>query len=362
VLAVQGTNGSGPAGVLARLVVKPGGVQAPALQEMVINSDASWRSTKAEPPPGWTDAAFDDTQWQTVRVIGSAFMGPWFDHALFDVSPFIAPAERAAEDQRMAALLAPPERFAQEQPARATIQHHNGAPALFINGAPRPLVMYRGTVDPVTEQGRRIIGQFRDAGIHGYAPYIALDRCWTGPGQYNWKPIDEQVRAYLSVDPDAYLDILVRLVPPGWWFEAHPDEMVRYATSDEIDSNDESERVLRPSLASEAWLRDVGEAWTALIRHMENQPWGKRVIGWHACYGIYAEWHYFGSWTQQYPDTGAAMTKAFRAYLRAKYGTNAKLQAAWGERGTGTDAPARIDTAEVPRRGAPPERHPRLLP
>ncbi|MHB8997468.1 MAG: beta-galactosidase [Armatimonadota bacterium] len=348
VLALTGHNGGGPAGVIARLII----TQADGA-ELIINSDASWRAHKPQPPAEWINTDFDDTQWQPVRVIGSAFLMPWYDHALFNVTPFITPAEAKSYQAYMNTLLVAPEKFAREKPARAAIKQHNGAPALFVNGQPRPLVMYRGTVDPFTENGRRILGEFRDAGIHGYAPYVALDKCWTGPGQYNWRTIDEQVRAYLAVDPDAYLDILVRLVPPRWWFEAHPEEMVAYATSDKIDSSDESGRVLRPSPASELWRKDVGEAWTALIKHMETAPWGKRVIGWHACYGIYAEWHYFGSWTQQYPDTGAAMTRNFREYLKAKYATDQALQQAWH------DPEVKLRTAQVP--GVKPRQYGALL-
>lgn len=348
VLSLIGWNGGGPAGVIARLVARRANGQ-----EVVVYSDSSWRALKTEPPADWINLAFDDTSWASVRVIGSAFMAPWYDHALFNVMPFITPEEAKAYQQYMDTLLAPAEQFANETPARAQIKPYNGVPAFFINGQPRPLVMYRGTVDPFSEFGRRQIAQFRDAGIHGYAPYIALDKCWTGPGKYNWRLIDEQVRAYLSVDPDAYLDILVRLVPPSWWFEAHPGEMVAYATSDKVDDPDESGRVLRPSPASEQWRKDTGEAWTSLIRHMETQPWGKRVIGWHACYGIYAEWHYFGSWSMQFPDTGPAMTRTFRDYLRAKYETVEKLRTAW------QDPQVEFETAAVP--GVPPRQFSALL-
>ncbi|MEN6301753.1 MAG: beta-galactosidase [Armatimonadia bacterium] len=336
VLAISAYNGGGPAGVIARLIVKYGDGR-----EVIINSDASWRSAKAE-EPAWTTVTFDDSKWQPVRLIGGAFTQPWYDIPRFHMNPFITAEEMAALERERAKILASPEQLATEKPARAEIRQHNGAPALFINGKPEPLVMYRGTVDPFSPYGRKLLGEFRDAGIHAYAPYVTLDRCWTGPGKYNFRLLDDIVRAYLSVDPDAHLTMLVRLVPPSWWFESHPDEMVGYATSDKIDSNDESDRVLRPSPASEAWRKESGEAWAALIRHIEAQPWGKRVIGWHACYGIYAEWHYFGSWSQQYPDTGLAMTKTFRAYLRNQYGDVKKLQAAW------QDPQVTFDTAAVP--------------
>lgn len=342
VLAVQAWNGGGPAGVIARLAVK-----LPDGREVLVHSDASWLASKTE-APGWTEPGFDDAAWQPVRLIGSAFAAPWFDIPSFHMPPFITAAELDGYQRHMQTLTALPEGLAGEQPTRAEIKPHKGAPALFINGVPRPLVKYRGTVDPFTEQGRKILGQFRDAGIHAYAPYVTLDRCWIAPGQYDFTVVDNIARAYLSVDPEAVLDILVRLVPPRWWLDAHSEEMVGYGTSDQIDSADEAGRVLRPSLASEAWLKDAGQVWSALIRHAESQPWGKRAIGWHACYGIYAEWHYFGSWTQQYPDTGPAMTRAFRHWLRDKYADDRKLQAAWN------DPQASLDTAEVP--GVPPRR------
>lgn len=347
-IAVLGGNLTGPAGVIARLVAT-----LPNGQEVAFNSDSTWRAAKTQPQAEWVNAAYDDTQWAPVRIIGNAFMLPWYDHRRFNTTPFISAAEMQAYQKHIESLLAPAEQFAGEKPARARVAPHNGAPALFIDGQPRPLVMYRGTVDPFSEYGRHVLATFRDAGIHSYAPYIRIDKCWSGPGKYDWRPVDEIVRAYLSVDPAAYLDILVRLIPPLWWFQAHPDEMVAYATSDQIDNEDEAGRVLRPSPASEHWRKDVGEAWTALIRHMETQPWGKRVIGWHAGYGIYSEWHYFGGWHEQYPDTGQAMTRTFREYLRATYGDVKKLRAAWHDR------QVTFDTAQVP--GVKPRKFSELL-
>ena len=213
----------------------------------------------------------------------------------------------------------PAAQFADEQPVQAALKYHNGAPALFINGEPRPPVMYRASLDPLDGFGRRQIANFRDAGIHLFCPYVTIEKCWPAPDQYDFSTVDEHLRAYLSADPEGLLILLVRLIPPSWWMEAHADEWVAYGTSDQLDSSDESFRVKRASPASQAWLRDTGEAWRRLIQHVESQPWGKRVIGYHACYGIYAEWHYFGSWSDQYPDTGPAMTRTFQKWLREKY-------------------------------------------
>ena len=122
---------------------------------------------------------------------------------------------------------------------------------------------------------------------------------------------------------------MIRLIPPNWWMAAHPTEWVHYAKTAKLDNPDEARNVKRASLASDAWLSDTCAFWRALIRHVERQPWGKRVIGWHPGYGIYSEWHYFGSWTDQMPDTGSAMTRRFRAWLREKYRTEPALRQAW---------------------------------
>jgi hypothetical protein len=256
--------------------------------------------------------------------------------------PFITADEAATYARVASAFVDPPERFAAERPARAQLRAHNGAPALFINGQPRPCVWYRGTVDLTDEFGRRQITNFRDAGVHLYTYYARMDKTWLGPGKYDFGQWDTFVRQILALDPEGYVLLQPSLVPPDWWLDTHPDELVRYATSDALDSTDESFRVRRPSLASEVWLRDASDMYRALVTHMEQQPWGKRVIGWHACHGIYGEWHYYGSWSQQYPDTGQAMTARFRRFLHQRYGSEARLRSAWN------DPQATFDAAAVP--------------
>lgn len=344
VLATRVRNNVGLAGLIAKLSITMADGQS-----LSVVTDGTWRASR-EGPPGWTEVGFDDGQWPFVRIMGSAVKQPWYGIAAFHLPPFITADEAAAYARAEAAMLAPAEQFAAERPARAQLRPHHGAPALFVDGKPRPAVWYRGTVDLADEFGRRQITNFRDAGVHLYTYYARMDKTWLGPGQYDFSQWDTVVRQMLALDPQGYILLQPSLVPPDWWLDAHPQELVRYATSDALDSSDESFRVRRPSLASAVWLRDASEMYQALITHMEQQPWGKRVIGWHACYGIYGEWHYYGSWSQQYPDTSPAMTAHFRRFLRSRYRTEARLQAAW------RDPQATFGTADVPgldeRRGA----------
>ncbi len=334
-LAIEAWNGTSVAGVIARLVATmPGG------REVLVTSDGAWRVSR-EAPEGWNTPGFDDAAWQQVQVIGSAFVAPWYEHASFPTAVFITDEELASYEQRLEGLMAPPEQFADEPPLEAQVGFVNGSAAVTLNGEARPLVMYRGMVDLMTEHGRRQVENFRDAGVHMYTIHVQIGTSWTGPDEYDFDRLDRQIRMFLEMDPEAYVIVMVRLIQPSWWTSAHPDEMVGYATPGEL-GGDERFRAVRGSMASQAWLEDTGAAWRALIEHVEAQPWGKRVVGYHPGYGISAEWHYFGSWRNQYPDTGPAMTGRFREWLRERYGTDAALQAAWA-----SPEPT-IATADVP--------------
>ncbi len=346
VLAFAVYNAGNVGGLIVRASIElPGGRTIP------ICTDTSFRASK-EAPEGWDAPGFDDTGWQEASIVGSAFATPWFRHSSFDLRPFITDADWEKWNAWREPLLKLPEGLDDEPAARARFEYIDGSCALVINDEPRPALVYRGTVDPLTSHGRRQIGLFRDAGVHVYAAYMPLAQFWTAPGQFDFEALDDTVRAYLSADPEAHIMLHLRLVPPGWWMDQHPDEMVGYAAGDDFNTADESGRVMRPSFASKVWLRDALEIWTAAINHLEAQPWGKRIIAHHPGYGIYTEWHYFGSWHQQSPDTGPAMTAHFREWLTARYGTDEKLQEAWG-RPEVTLATASVPGVE-PRRTAGP--------
>jgi len=329
-------NAGGPGGLIVKgVVVDADGTEHPIL------SDTTFRASR-QPEPGWDQPGFDDSAWPPAAIVGNAFAQPWYGHPAFDLEPFLDPDELDRYRKWREHLVALPPGLAAERDAEAKIGYANGRAAIFINGTARPALIYRGTVDPLTAHGRRQISLFRDAGVHVYCAYWELAQCWPRPGAYDFEALDDCLRAYLSVDPEAYLVLILRLVPPPWWMDTHPEEMVRYAAGDDYNSSDECLRVMRPSLASTAWRRDMMALWRQCIEHIETQPWGKRVIGYQPGYGIYTEWHYFGSWTNQMPDTGPAMTAHFRQWLRQRYGTPERLRKAWG------DPAITFDAVQVP--------------
>ncbi len=341
VLACRVHNSGGPGGLILNATI-----ETVAGRTVRVFTDGDWRAAKTA-PDGWQRAGFDDRAWLPARLVGSVFAQPWYDHPSFDMKPFLEPDDLTRHDAWMAELTRVPASLATEAPARAELGYDGGHCVLRIAGRPRPPLLYRGTVDPLTAHGRRQIARFRDAGVHVYTAYLHLAPFERVPGQYDFARLDATVRGYLSVDPAAYVVLILHLLPSEAWMDAHPEDLVGYAAGPVQRGADECDRVRRPSYASAAWREDMGRLWTAAIEHLERQPWGKRVIGYHPGYGIYTEWHYYGSWSQQSPDTGPAMTRWFRQWLQQRYGGQvARLQAAW------QDPTVTFATAAVP--GVPP--------
>jgi len=336
VLAFSVYNAVGKGGLIVT-----GSVREAGGRQLPLRSDTAFRASR-EAPDGWDRPGFDDSAWPAASIIGSAFAAPWYHHPAFDMEPFFEPGDKERWAAWREALVALPPGLDKEPYAQARIGYVNGSAALTINRSPRPALIYRGTVDPFTDHGRRQIALFRDAGVHVYAADVPFADFWQESGPSTLAAVDDRIRAYLSADPEAYLILLATLVPPRSWMDAHPDELVRYAQGDDYNSSDEAGRVARPSLASKVWRHEALAMWTRAIKHLEAQPWGKRVIAYHPCFGIYGEWHYYGSWTQQMPDTAPAMTAHFREWLRKRYGTVERLREAWG------DPQASFEAATVP--------------
>ena len=334
VLAFAVLNSGGPGGLIVA-----GTIRHRDGKEERIASDPTFRAYR-EAPPGWNRPGFDDSKWPAASSVGSAYTQPWYGHPAFDMSPFITTAEAEKHARWQDQLISLPPGLGAERATTARLEYVNGQASLTLNGTPGPALIYRGTVDPLTTQGRRQIALFRDAGVHTYTGYWPLAQCWTAPGHFDFSQLDSFVRGYLSVDPQAKVILILHLVAPTWWLDMHPQEMVGYAAGPDFNSMDECGRVRTASYASTVWRREMTEVWQRCIDHLEHQPWGKRVIGYQPGYGIYTEWHYFGSWSNQMPDTGPAMTAHFRDWLRQRYATDERLRAAWGDPGASLAAAA----------------------
>jgi len=95
-------------------------------------------------------------------------------------------------------------------------------------------------------------------------------------------------------------------------------------------------------MASEKWLEDVGEQLRKYVEHVCSSPYADRVIGFHVCSGVSAEWQSWGLWSDQRGDFSEPFVTAFRQWLKEKYSTDEVLQKAWH------DDDVTFETAPVP--------------
>jgi len=225
--------------------------------------------------------------------------------------------------------------------AVASIKRHNGVPSLFIDGKLYPPIFYF-TLFPIKD----CIKAFAEAGIHLYSwgwsniinPHRTwgIDLGWRGPGQYSYDRIDKEIRTILEVDPDAYLLPRVMLSAPHWWLELYPEEMNVYHNGTEEGQ----------CFCSRRWLTEAGEAFQRLIQHIEDTPYGERVIGYVLGGGTAGtEWIYWGyrGYYPQLPDYSKSMVDSFRNRLRSIYKGDVKLlREAWN------DPNVTFDSATIP--------------
>ena len=145
-------------------------------------------------------------------------------------------------------------------------------------------------------------------------PKIAL------PNRSGFETMDEPAQVVAARMPAARLVIRFNLTESAEWRSANPDELVITETG---------ERLKVPSLASKTFWDNSAKGATAMIRWYETQPYADRIVA-------YADfWRCEG--TQEstimgwLSDRSPVMVAAWRDHLRKIYGTDAKLQIAWGD-------------------------------
>lgn len=161
------------------------------------------------------------------------------------------------------------------------------------------------------------------AGRNGFhLQSFSLPLPWGRDGEPpDYSGVDAVMQAVLAEDPEALCIPRFGMGPPGWWYEQHPEDRMRFddATGD---------TQFWESPASEPWRRDACEALRQFVRYLEDH-YGDHVFGYHPCGQHTGEWFYQESWTPKLHGFDRATEEGFRRWLEARYGTDAALQTAW---------------------------------
>ena len=107
-------------------------------------------------------------------------------------------------------------------------------------------------------------------------PYSSYPMIWTGPGQYNWAPLDRHIGDVLKWNPQAKLMVMIDLNTPAWWVESH----------DGADSF----RQLAETVLRDDFKRDAKEYMRRFLEYTESKYRDKIVTYQLSCGGT-CEWY-----------------------------------------------------------------------
>ena len=318
-------------------------------KKVLLASDQNVKTRKDAPIAGWLQSGFDASSWAPAMEMGDASTGRWMNMG-YPIRYFTTDAEKKAYYEGLLAaekLSSELEKKLAEEPAtQAAITWRNGLPDIDVNGQKFLPVRRIGLHFAAPYDGYDFV--YKTAGIGldlleiSVGDAYASSSYWKASGKYDFSSMNMEIARLLALNPNAHFFVDLYFAAMTQWCKDHPDEVIQYATGPIDPNSDEmTGRPLRPSPASLRFREEMCRILKSLSEYIASRPWGKRVIGIKIDYGVYGEWQYYGS-NQNMPDTGKAMTAAFRKFLRNKYQTDDALRKAWNK------PAAAIDTALPP--------------
>jgi len=189
---------------------------------------------------------------------------------------------------------------------------------------------------PLKETGIRLYHvNITSTKAYGAQPFMLPDG--TIPTEPQHTDFPAMIEKLLILDPDAkfFLRFGTELDPD--WRKAHLEEFQVCPPGPYAAKDGHS---IVASLASDTALRHTDGIIRAVIGWVERQPWRNRVVGYSLL--PFGEGTLEVSFANAYFDTCPPMQRAFQAYVRETYPTDAALRAAWD------DPNVTLDTVQVP--------------
>ena len=211
----------------------------------------------------------------------------------------------------------------------------NGRPTILENGQPIVPAAYDNSILWRIPEWEKWEDNMIAAGVKVFhlTPWhfnrkLGQSAFWTDDGVYPAAPppaqddentMERQAQYILKRVPDARFIVRVGAYAPIPWVEKNPGEM----------QTDDDGKTYEPSWASQKYLDGVRADHNGLVRWVEAQSWGKRVLGYFVL--PYGEGATILSINGHFFDHSAAMQRAWNDWLGRNYASDAALQAAWGD-------------------------------
>lgn len=178
--------------------------------------------------------------------------------------------------------------------------------------------LYRQTAvpEPLAYPGSSLRQQVKLAGEAG-VDFVTfpVDPVWPEPGrQPDYSALERICRMILAANPHAKLIPRVDLrLPPAWWREKYPDELMKFTSGGNGGY---------PAVSSLRYRQDAAAALRGVIRFCET-TFRDSMAGYHPTGGNTHEWFYYGSQRRILSGYDRATERAWRLFLRERYGSNA---------------------------------------
>ena len=279
----------------------------------------------------WHRPDFDDSKLPYAQSLGDVLSPPEYlqKHV---VECFTTPDEYRKYQAAFARSTVLPAGLAAEPEADVKIVWSGGTPGIQVAGGkihpPVLMIMKTAGTDTYDDMILRAYG----AGIRLFQLVVKFDDLPHDPatGKYDYWSLDRYACRLLNLAPDAHIMLCVWF--RGEWqkrlLEKYPDEAIGYASNPTRFYDDDIKASKRLSFASLIRRKKIREAIMDLGSYVQTKPWRKRIMAVRVTGGVYTEWGCFGM-SNDMPDTGKAMTRAFKAYLKRLYKTDAALRKAW---------------------------------
>lgn len=235
---------------------------------------------------------------------------------------------------------------------RVRVEPVIGVPTFTVDGIPFLTPCFE-TYTPE----ERYFRQFAEKGVKLFCFNATPSACdyghskpvWPAADVWDYSGFDERMERVLAAAPDALVIPRVYIGTPSWWLEQNPDEMevldsgaTRYTEPNRNPTIPKNRPF--PSLASEKWRRDMGDALRRFIEHAQASKYGRNLFGYHLTGLDTEEWYHWSSGSDQLAGYSGHTRQAFRDWLERKYATQEALRAAWH------DPVITFDSAATPSR------------
>ncbi|MHB9132291.1 MAG: hypothetical protein ACYDBB_14550 [Armatimonadota bacterium] len=218
--------------------------------------------------------------------------------------------------------------MAEQAKSAGVIRYENGRPVIYHNGQPVSQAAYCDYI--VWRDWTDRIDEFVESGVQVY--YVSTEpvevaMLWGDPNYERLRepmsyrrPLLEQVEYILSKRPDALFVLRFSSTIPEYWKEAYPDH---------VQTDESGRKHPEASISSPQYLTDVANYFKNMVKFVEGQPWGDRVVGYlDAPYG---EGLLLLACAGNFFDLSPANEASFQAWVREHYASEADLQAAWND-------------------------------